>query len=292
MYDYHFRVAGLLIHVISPFPIHEFYELSNYISECESHEQPDAVYTLDYLPQDWSIRGTAILKDRQNAIYEYQGDEHRYFFWNVHSQEYYVLLSHRLDDPSQYTIYLQRDTLDRVMAHFHLSAFLSPERLLLRHEAFLLHASVIDWQGNGILFSAPSGTGKSTQAALWEQTEGADILNGDRALIRRQNGKFRVYGSPYAGTSGVHTNRSVPIRAIVVLSQAKTNILTKINSLKAFTQLYREATVYSWDPDFVSSLSFLIQDLVDQIPIYSLACLPDRSAVEILKNELLTHKSL
>lgn len=59
------------------------------------------------------------------------------------------------------------------------------ERLLLSRQGLLLHASFIRWQDRGILFSAPSGTGKSTQADLWVRHRGAEVINGDRAALRR-----------------------------------------------------------------------------------------------------------
>src|SRR5699024_19054 len=73
------------------------------------------------------------------------------------------------------------------------------ERLLLSRQGLLLHASFIRWQARGILFSAPSGTGKSTQADLWVRHRGAEVINGDRAALRRSAGRWRAYGLPYAG---------------------------------------------------------------------------------------------
>ena len=59
-------------------------------------------------------------------------------------------------------------------------------------------ASFIRWQGRGILFSAPSGTGKSTQANLWVQHQGAEVINGDRAALRQVGGRWQAFGLPYA----------------------------------------------------------------------------------------------
>lgn len=286
MFYYDFEIAGLLLRVRSEFALHEFHELTHYRAEFRPQRHPDAQYTIQALPEDWEICGLRILEDRQNAIYQWQGEEHRYYFWNIFSQERFILLRYRLDDSHDYTIYLQAEDLTRILPQFRLSALFSPERLLLHHSAFQLHASVISWNGNGILFTAPSGTGKSTQADLWKRLEGAQILNGDRAIIRNENDKFRVYGSPYAGSSGIYTNHSVPIRAIVALSQASENSLRPLTAVAAFNQLYRESTVRYWDPEFVDVFSNLLLSLIERVPIYHLACRPDAGAVAILKEEL------
>ena len=283
MYYYDFTIAGLLLRIKSQFPLTNFYQLSHFRCEYSPVQKPDVEYSLQLLPDEWQIKGTQILGDRQNAVYHWHGEEHRYYFWSIYSKDKYVLVRHRLDDPSRYDICLQRHTLDQMLPQFRLSAFLFPERVLMQHQAFLLHASVIDWQGHGILFTAPSGVGKSTQANLWHQLEGAKILNGDRAVIRHQHGQFQAYGSPYAGTSGIFTNQSVPINAIVSLSQAPENALKPLSPVAAFHRLYRESTVCAWDTGFVDRLTDLLTNLIGSVPIYSLACRPDEDAVAILK---------
>ena len=286
MYYYDFNMVGLLLRVASPFPLANLFELEHYKIEYCPDEQPEALYSIKMLPEDWTPRGKLIREERQTAVYEWHGEHHRYYFWSIYTKARYVLLAYKLDDLRNYTIYLQQDGLPELLRQFRLSAFFALERLLLHHGAFQLHSSVIAWRGMGILFSAPSGTGKSTQAELWRTLEGAQIINGDRAMIRQRQGEYEAYGSPYAGTSGIYTNLRVAVRAIVVLSQAPENRLERLEPSVAFGKLYREATVPSWDADFVEKISELIIDLIGQVPVYHLACRPDAGAVEVLKQEL------
>ena len=93
------------------------------------------------------------------------------------------------------------------------------EDLLLRRDAVVLHASYIDTIYGGILFSGPSGIGKSTQADLWCRYRNAKQVNGDRPILRRDKSGWKAYGSPYAGSSRCWLNRSSQIRAIVILGQ-------------------------------------------------------------------------
>ena len=283
---YDFEIAGLLIRVESPFELNDLYELSHFHVTHTPSKEPDALYALDLLPKDWIVRGTKLAQDDHSAVYTHNGELHRYYFWNIYSKDRYVLLRRSSDSAKTNTIYLQEETLDRILPQFRLSAFLAPERLLLANQAFLLHAAVIEWQGRGILFTAPSGTGKSTQAALWAQLEGAKVINGDRAIIRRIADRYTVYGSPYAGTSGIYQNCAVPLQAIVVLSQAPQNTLQQLSPATAFRRILPQITALPWDADFMHTLTELLLEAVPRIDTYHLACLPNAEAVQILKTQL------
>ena len=286
MYHYNFRMVDLLIRVDSPFELHEFYEMTNYCVP-ETTDEPVAIYEIQFLPTDHTIQGELISNERKSAIYDCGDRYDRYYFWRIHTEDQFILLSHRKDDLRNYTIYVQQEHLADLLREFHLSPFLSMEQMLLEHDIFQLHSSVIDWKGGGILFTAPSGTGKSTQAELWRKHEDVRIINGDKAMICKKDGSYRAYGSPYAGTSGIYTDLSVPIRAIVVLSQAPENRIERLGGAAAFRKLYRESTIPSWNQTFVEKISGILLDLMAHVPVYHLACRPDQEAVEVLKAELL-----
>ncbi len=163
---------------------------------------------------------------------------------------------------------------------------LSLETLLLLHGGFLLHASFLDIGGAALLFSAPSGTGKSTQAALWERYMGARIINGDRATLRYINGTWHAFGLPYAGSSQICHDAKLPCRAIVVLRQAKENRLTRLTAREAVLALYPELSVHEWETVQVEAAMTLLLHLLRDIPVYRLDCLPNEEAVRLLAKEL------
>lgn len=160
------------------------------------------------------------------------------------------------------------------------------ERMLLSFGALILHASFVSWREGGILFTAPSGTGKSTQAELWRHYAGADVLNGDRACLRRRDGRWMAYGMPYAGSSDIYRNESVPIRAIVSLRQAPENRIRRMGLRECIGSLLPELSVHRWDPSFVNGAMDLTMELLQQIPVYRLECRPDEEAVEVLKKQI------
>lgn len=160
------------------------------------------------------------------------------------------------------------------------------DTLLLHHSGLLLHASFIRYREQGILFSAPSGTGKSTQADLWVKYENAEIINGDRAGLRLIDGHWNAYGLPYAGSSGIYRNESAPVKAIIVLRQAKENRIRPLRPAEAMRYLYPELTIHHWDREFTERAMSLLTELVTLVPIYLLECLPDQGAVELVKHTI------
>lgn len=165
--------------------------------------------------------------------------------------------------------------------------YLAFEDVLINHQAFILHSSFISWQNNGILFTAPSGTGKSTQADLWKKYEDADIYNGDRTIIRKIDGKYYGFGSPYAGSSGIYRNESAPIKAIIVIEQGPDNVIRRLRGREAFLPLFRETLMNTWNKEYMEKMTDLLMDAACQIPVYHLSCRPDQDAVDTVKNEIL-----
>lgn len=160
------------------------------------------------------------------------------------------------------------------------------ETLLLQHHGLLLHASLIEYAGCAIAFAGPSGVGKSTQAEIWKTNLQADVINGDRAALRKAKNGWTAYGFPYAGTSGIYRQASAPLKAIVVLKQGKENHLQKMSPAEAFAKLYPELSVHRWDREFSKNAADLCIELLTQTPIYLLECLPDESAALLLKKGL------
>lgn len=160
------------------------------------------------------------------------------------------------------------------------------EHLALWADALPLHASHIQLDGSAILFTAPCGVGKSTQAALWQHHRGARIINGDKALLLCKNSPVYASGLPYSGTSGICENAAAPLKAIVVLEQGKENVLTRLQGGKAVIRLMTGVICQSWhEGDREQALSLAIR-VAQQVPVFLLSCLPDESAVICLENAL------
>jgi hypothetical protein len=159
-------------------------------------------------------------------------------------------------------------------------------RQLLQREACIIHASYVDVGGQAVLFTGPSNIGKSTQAELWKGFAGAQIINGDRALLRCRNGKWHSFAYPCCGTSGICVNRTLPLRAVVVLQQDHENRVEQLSMSGKIRSLAAAMELYPWSSKELDMAFALAEKIAAQIPVIKLCCRPDAKAVEVLKDYL------
>lgn len=156
-------------------------------------------------------------------------------------------------------------------------------RVLQHHEILFFHASQIAVGETGILFAAPSGTGKTTQARLWETYRKAQVVCNDRTLIR--NGK--TYGYPMDGSQPVISGKVHRLGAIVVLGQAPKNQIRRLRPGAALAALMPQLVFDSWDREMRERAIEQLVDLIQMVPVYRLDCRPDESAVACLEKKLM-----
>lgn len=160
-----------------------------------------------------------------------------------------------------------------------------PNQVML-WDGIFLHASCVVHHGQAIVFTAPKQIGKSTQAALWETHKEAEIINGDRVLLRKKDDRWIAYGSPYAGTSRIFKNLSAQVSAIVVLSQGQENTVSELSTFDALKALMDGCSYEKWDRTSVMRVVDIADNLLKDIRFVKLECLPDVTAVETLEDFL------
>ncbi len=151
----------------------------------------------------------------------------------------------------------------------------------------LLHGSVISVDGEGYMFTASSGTGKSTHVRLWRELFGerAVMVNDDKPLIRVEGhienaDRAIVYGTPWDGKHHLSTNMSVPLKAICILERGEKNEIERISLDDAYTMLLQQ----SFRPDNPMALMRVMQlltQLSEKIGLYRLKCNMDPEAAEV-----------
>lgn len=144
---------------------------------------------------------------------------------------------------------------------------------LLDFDGMLLHASAVVVNDEAYLFSAASGTGKSTHTGLWLEHfgENAYILNDDKPALKLKDGKFYAYGTPFSGKYDISVPKGVPVKGIAFIVRAKENKITKLPTLSAITKIF-EQTVRDLEGYNMNKLLNLLDVLISTVPVYQLEC--------------------
>ncbi len=151
---------------------------------------------------------------------------------------------------------------------------------LLPANGTIIHASSLAYEGKGLLFSAPSGTGKSTHTRLWREfAPGTQIVNDDMPIVRMQSGVPYIYGAPWSGKGSLHNNISVPLSAMVFIERSATCELLPMDKMEAVWQLF-EAIRKPVIPDLAEKNLNIIGEIVENLPIYRLRCDMSETAVK------------
>lgn len=188
------------------------------------------------------------------------------------------------DDSNESNIYFNKKA--SYLLPMKLLDLLSFEKVLLKYEGIILHSSFIKYNNYAILFSGPSGVGKSTQANLWRKFKNAKIINGDRSILRYIDNEWQVFGSPYCGSSGIYENDEAKLKVIVVLEQAKENKIEKMSVIEKYKFILSQIAVNTWNEEDMKKATTLIENIINSVLIIKLKCLPNESAVDILHKYL------
>lgn len=151
------------------------------------------------------------------------------------------------------------------------------------HQTVAIHTSVIEYKGRTVLFLGESGTGKSTHTRLWrENIEGAVLLNDDSPMLRIIDGKPWMFGSPWSGKTPCYKQESYPLAACVRLSQAPYNKIQRLSIPQAYAALHPSCPPdFAYDDSLYDYISETIGEVLAQVPLYHLACLPDADAARL-----------
>ena len=146
---------------------------------------------------------------------------------------------------------------------------------------------VVTADGRGLLLTGHSGAGKSTSSRLWSKSKGARVLSDDRIILRRENGRVWMYGTPWHGDAGIAEAERWPLDGIFVLAQAPANALRPLSRTEASAELYARSFVPHHSSDAVAFILELFSRITTQVPCFEFSFVPDFTAVEVLLREAL-----
>lgn len=209
-------------------------------------------------------------KDKECRLINFEGAKEPYAVHIEESKEYtHVWVSTKVKEM------LQFDTV--------FGSLLGLEKIALRSGALILHSAYMCRDGKAILFSAPSGTGKSTQADLWTKYRGTRTINGDKSLLIRKEDGWYACGWPICGSSEICHNEAYPIQAIVMIHQARENNIERLGLVNAVKKLLSQITMNMWNMEFQMKAIDYIEQLAAEVPMYEMGCDISESAVECLE---------
>lgn len=275
-----YAICGKRISIESPLPLTEHENFSIFAVDGENADIKITYHVGEGLPET----PVNFKKTPVGALVSWDGDN--IFRHNPMGTAEGALSCYKITDTSQSKVYFTNQSYS-VMSDFrYMWNSVSLGQLFLPFKILLFHASYISIDGGAVLFSAQCGVGKSTQAELWRKYIGAEVINGDKAGVSvEENGVF-AHGLPFCGTSGICKNKSLPLKAIVLLSQAPENKINRVTGIQAIQSLLGNIYLDFVAPGETQQCVDTLIDLLSKVPVYHLQCTPDQRAVECLAKEL------
>ena len=161
---------------------------------------------------------------------------------------------------------------------------------LVRH-GLVFHSSALSTKGSAILFSAPSGTGKSTHTGLWcEYVAGSEVFNDDSPAIMIENGEVVAYGTPWSGKSDINKNVRLDVKAIVFLERGLENQIEPLEKRERFLRFVGQ----SFCAPFTSLLGITLdlqEKICSQVPMFKLKCNISEQAVKTVYEQVFEGES-
>ena len=152
---------------------------------------------------------------------------------------------------------------------------------MTEYNVLLFHASAIALDGTGYLFTAKSGTGKSTHARLWRETFGARavMVNDDKPLLKFDGDSILICGTPWDGKHRLSANLSVPLNAVCLLSRGETNRIEPVSASEAFPFLLQQT--YRPDTPEHTARTLSLVNRLSHSRVFRLFCNMDPDAARV-----------
>lgn len=160
-------------------------------------------------------------------------------------------------------------------------------KYLLEYGGTFLHASAILLDGKAYLFSANSGTGKSTHTEKWCRLFGAVYLNDDKPALRLENGCWMAYGTPWSGKNDLSLPTGAPLGGIAFLKRGQTNAIRPMAAHEA-VPLIMNQSLWKLNQQQMEAQLTLVDDLLRRVPVWELTCRNDDDAA-ILSHRVMTN---
>lgn len=150
------------------------------------------------------------------------------------------------------------------------------------YDAFLMHGAAMSADGKGYLFTAPSGTGKTTHIRMWQECfpERVGCINGDKPIVRKFDGQFCFCGTPWQGKERYGTNVILPVGGICLLERSVDNWIKKVKPEEIFEYLTGQV-YFPQELQQLAKFLALFDEFASSVPLYRMGCNMDPSAARM-----------
>ena len=141
------------------------------------------------------------------------------------------------------------------------------------YNRMVFHGAVISYNNKGYLFTAPSGTGKTTHIMLWKKYLGEKccVVNGDKPILNIEKNGVTAFATPYAGKEGMQNHSSAPVKGICLIKRGTENRIEKVSAGKYLTEIIPQVYMPKSPVAAIKTLEML-DDLLRIVPLYVLYC--------------------
>ena len=279
----YYRVGGHLFLVCEDTKIHHEKLMPSIQPFAAAHTEEDPVFTLHIqlsatlpIPSEGLI-GTFDCGGCLHDVYDLRGEGYCIVFHHINGDTCGLLCTDK--NGQEGIVHLMNTPLSHQQFVLGNATMIAYAYATADKKTVLMHASVVSLEGKGYLMTAPSGTGKSTHTRLWRQCfDQCELVNDDNPVVRIEQGKAMVYGSPWSGKTPCYRNASRRVSSIVNLSQAPFNAVRPVKGIPAYSFLLSSVSSVRWDRKVMDSLTSVLSRIAMEVPCYRMDCLPDADA--------------
>lgn len=277
-----FKIADIKLNIVTPFDLNGGQDINLFEIYNNEDNKEQFKFNIEVNKLKDNEEKYIVFKNEVKKVY-YKNNKY-YWYYKIPTSKMWEICCEEENKFSNVTInpiYIKYyENIEYLISRLNIQGILLSKEVMILHSSFIIH------NNESILFTAPSGTGKSTQASLWEKYKGAEIINGDRSAIGTRNGEYFAYGLPFCGSSNICKNKEEPLKAIVVLKQAKENSVRRLSKIEAFKILLGQVAINRWNKKDMELAMTLIEELIEKVPVVMLSCRPDKEATDVLNDYL------
>ena len=287
----YYRVGGHLFLVCEDTKIHHEKLMPSIQPFAAAHTEEDPVFTLHIqqsatlpIPSEGLI-GTFDCGGCLHDVYDLRGEGYCIVFHHINGDTCGLLCTDK--NGQEGIVHLMNTPLSHQQFVLGNATMIAYAYATADKKTVLMHASVVSLEGRGYLMTAPSGTGKSTHTRLWRQCfDQRALVNDDNPVVRIEQGKAIVYGSPWSGKTPCYRNVCHPVGAYVRLFQEPENNIHPYQPLEAYAMLLPAMSSMVWDKRMQTGVSKTVAEMVRLNPMYRLGCRPDEAAARLCRDTI------